>query len=115
MTKTMTVDELLTAYLLIDSLFKLDRVKHLVLSTQDVIVVAERVSWSCVSCQQCPCEEGALHSTHQTQVLPEYGCGVPLNKVGGRVLVHLLVFVNCRPFSHLPHRRCLNWSKTMPS
>ena len=65
-----------------------------------MIVVAEKVSWSGVSCQQRPFEEGALHSTHQTQVLPD-GCGVPLNKVGGRVLVHLLVFVNCRLFSHL--------------
>ena len=33
MMKTTTVDELLTAYLLIDSLFKLDGVEHLVLRT----------------------------------------------------------------------------------
>ena len=32
-TKTTTVDELLTAYLLIDSLFKLHRVEHVVLRT----------------------------------------------------------------------------------
>ena len=52
--------------------------------------VAEKVSLSGVSCQQCPFKEGALHSMHQKQALP-YGCGVPLDRVSGHGLAPLAV------------------------